>query len=511
MGDGRIRFPYYEISTGKLIGFKYRNIEEEKKTKKKSIKTLNGDMFSVFGLQVKGTNKVLILTEGETDTMAWKQALPECTVWGIPGAQHVERSLTRVLEKALLNYEKIVIAFDNDEAGREGLDVALAMLPPIKTYTVEYPSGCKDACDVLLSGGAKGLKECIKNATQVKPQDIIGDDELIERAMELSENTGNLFGETTGYPELDELIGGWTPGMVAMLAGDTGTGKTSFSLQLVHKLVRNGKNVFFIPLEMTPEQVMLKLVEMELHRAVISDPHAEQPPREMKLAAMRLITKHVKFLNKFGALSNEYLTQQIEIATLAYKSDVVVLDHITAAATANGGGWAEIDQMVYSLKASALQHRIAILIVSHVNKMGQAKRPTADMLRGSASLKQAVDVVLLIHRNHKEGYTELWTGKVDRFIGRMGKVLFEYKNFEFVVYESENLDDSDGDDGEDDIDLEMKKPEFLKRDGKKEAQEYFSSKRGNGTQVPKSVRDDNTQAEPGTTVRARKTGVRRTR
>ena len=509
ISDGRIRFPYYDISNGKLIGFKYRNIEQELDTGKKAIKTLNGEHFSVFGFQVKGTNKILIITEGETDTLAWKQALPECTVWGIPGAQHVERSLTRVMEKALLNYDKIILAFDNDEAGRAGLDVALSMLPPIKTYTIEYPTGCKDACDVLKSSGAKGLKEVVKNATQVKPADIIGDEELIERAMHLSENVDSLFGGTTGYPELDNIVGGWTPGKVLMLAGDSGTGKTSFSLQLVHKLIQNGKNIFFIPLEMTPEQVMLKLVEMELKQAVISDPNAVQPSREKKLAAMKRITQHVKFLNKFGALNSEYLTQQVEVAVHAYKSDVIVLDHITAATTANGGGWGEIDQMIYALKACALQHRIAILVVSHINKMGQAKRPSADMLRGSAALKQAVDVVLLIHRDYKKEVTEIWTGKVDRFIGKMGKILFVFQNFEFVVYEGDGDLESD-DDGEDDIDLEMRKPKEFYRDGKKEAAEYFSTKRGNGNKIPVEVRDGHSSHEPGSTVRARKAGVRRT-
>jgi len=82
-----------------------------------------------------------------------------------------------------------------------------------------------------------------------------------------------------------------------------------------------------------------------------------------------------------------------------------------------------------------------MLVVSHINSMNNAKRPTADMLRGSRGLKQVVDIVLLIHRDFKTGLTELWTGKVDRFIGKNGCLYFKYIDYRFELTEAPGEDD----------------------------------------------------------------------
>jgi len=442
LDTGSIRFPYYDISSGRLVGFKYRDLDkEEAQPTKKFVKAVNGDAFTVFGLQTGG-NKTLILTEGESDTLAWKQAVGEATVWGIPGTQWVDKSLVAVMERLVTSFDRIYIALDSDSAGRDALEVACGMLPPLKTYIVNYPSGCKDACDVLKRDSERGLKSLLKTSTQLKPVDVMDSGNLMDKALELADDAGVMFGVTTGWEPLDELAGGWTPGKIMMLAGDTGTGKTTMVLNMTYNAIKEGLNVFFIPLEMTPEQVLLKLVEIHLRRAIISDPKAVRPSREEMREAMVFITDRVQFLNKFGSLSKDYLVQKIEVMVRAYKTNLVVLDHVTAATQAqSGGGWKDIDELMYALKASALEHRITMLVVSHINSMNNAKRPTADMLRGSRGLKQVVDLVLLIHRDFKTGLTELWTGKVDRFIGKHGCLYFKYIDYRFELTEAPGEDD----------------------------------------------------------------------
>jgi hypothetical protein len=250
---------------------------------------------------------------------------------------------------------------------------------------------------------------------------------------------------------------------------------------------------------MLPEQCLLKLAEMELKRAIISDPNAKLPDKETLKKTTEYLSERITFMNRFGALDKDYLVQQIQVAVLGYKCDIVVLDHITAASTANGGGWAEIDQMIYAIKGAALEHRIPILVISHINGVKHNERPTINMLRGSRALGQAVDVVLFIHRDHKAGYTEVWTGKVDRFIGKMVLMHFQMEDFNFIEIEARNaFDDDDEFNDDDEFDLELHPPEDVYTD--EEAKEYLRKGRDKGK---KQVRKGGTRKQPRSKVRTR--------
>ena len=67
---------------------------------------------------------------------------------------------------------------------------------------------------------------------------------------------------SSGIPEFDERIGGgYLPGRVLLITGDTGTGKTTFSIHFLHQACVEGKKCVLVATEELPEDI-LELSEM---------------------------------------------------------------------------------------------------------------------------------------------------------------------------------------------------------------------------------------------------------
>ncbi|HUF12003.1 MAG TPA: ATPase domain-containing protein [Longimicrobiales bacterium] len=70
---------------------------------------------------------------------------------------------------------------------------------------------------------------------------------------------------STGVPGLDELMGGGIPiGDAVMIAGPTGTGKTTFAAQFVEAAGRNGESVVVAVFEEYPEEYLARLQAREV-------------------------------------------------------------------------------------------------------------------------------------------------------------------------------------------------------------------------------------------------------
>jgi len=77
--------------------------------------------------------------------------------------------------------------------------------------------------------------------------------EAYQAYIEEKEN-GKVSGIKTGFPSVDNNVGGLHDGHLTMLAGSTSMGKSAFSLSLTNNLIKNGKKVHFVSLEMNSKE-----------------------------------------------------------------------------------------------------------------------------------------------------------------------------------------------------------------------------------------------------------------
>ena len=70
---------------------------------------------------------------------------------------------------------------------------------------------------------------------------------------------------SSGIPELDERIGGgYLAGRVLLITGDTGTGKTTFTIHFLHRACLEGKKCILVATEELPEDILVSSEMMGL-------------------------------------------------------------------------------------------------------------------------------------------------------------------------------------------------------------------------------------------------------
>ena len=104
--------------------------------------------------------------------------------------------------------------------------------------------------------------------------------DVFGRLQELSEAGSDVPGLATGFTDLDRTLTGIHPSELVLLAARPGMGKTSFALNvLLHAGKFSGKTVVFFSLEMSREQLAIRLISNEAFLDNKKPSPASSPPR----------------------------------------------------------------------------------------------------------------------------------------------------------------------------------------------------------------------------------------
>ena len=144
----KLRF-YYFSSDGALQGAKVKG--------KDKTFTCEGKVNSLYGIQLfrhKTTNKQkkIVITEGEMDCLSVWEAQPNWDVVSIPnGAQSAKKAIQNNYEW-LNHYDKIVLFFDNDEAGLKAtervLEIKNQVSNQLEIHCLNLPEKYKDISEL---------------------------------------------------------------------------------------------------------------------------------------------------------------------------------------------------------------------------------------------------------------------------------------------------------------------------------------------------------------------------
>lgn len=176
----------------------------------------------------------------------------------------------------------LILALDNDDAGKRAQSQLETKLHAAGAWvsTVDLTGGLNDPNDALLADKA-GFGERVKTAVK----DAAALASAAERAALVPMTmTANAFWAAVSHPEMMistgirsvdvALGGGLTPFGITVLGGRTGTGKTSFALQIASSVISGGRPVLYVPLEMSALQLTAKNL---VRFAAISSPVTGAP------------------------------------------------------------------------------------------------------------------------------------------------------------------------------------------------------------------------------------------
>ena len=233
--DKVLVFPFYD-ENGKLVFIKYRNTEfngsGNKEWCEKNCKPI------LFGMkQCDGFDR-LVITEGQIDSLSVDSAGINNAVsvpTGANGFTWVPYCFDWVSK-----FKEIVVFGDFEKGHMTLLDDIRKRFPcRIKRVRESDYRGCKDANEILKKFGPESVKNAVENAEMVP----------INRVLSLADvesvNIYKLPKLKTGIGELDKFLCGGIPfGIVCLVSGKRGDGKSTFASQLMAQAVEQGYQTF---------------------------------------------------------------------------------------------------------------------------------------------------------------------------------------------------------------------------------------------------------------------------
>ena len=230
---------------------------------------------------------------------------------------------------------------------------------------------------------------------------------VYERLNELAASDSAVPGLSTGLPDVDMAISGLNKSDLILLAARPGMGKTSFALNmLLHAGKFSGKTVVFFSLEMSREQLAMRLISGESfvdNKKLVTGKLGEEDWTKIAAASAAL--------NQTQILIDD--NPSLSVADMNAKCrrlenlGLVVIDYLQLMTSAGKGGGGESRQQVVSdmsrmLKIMAKELNVPVICLSQLSRANEKrddKRPMLSDLRESGAIEQDADIVLFLYRD----------------------------------------------------------------------------------------------------------------
>lgn len=393
-----IRFPYYS-QTGQLVAFKSRDEEKDFRW------TGKNEDHTLFGQQLWGQGKAIVITEGEIDCMSVYQARPTWPVVSLPnGAQAAKKALQHQL-KWLMGFEEIILLFDNDDPGKIAAQDCATLFPHDKLF-IAATQPYKDANEALTAKDTDAIRQALWNKKQYSPKTVIDGRELFALA------TRPLHGRDADWPfsSLNTITGGLRKGELVTVTAGSGVGKSTFCGEVAQTLVDQNQSVGYIALEESLQRTALRLMSVKANRPLHLN--NELPIDDLKTAFdASLGTGRVYLRDGFGSVDPDAILSDCRFMALAKEVKWIILDHLSILMSGNDTYDERklIDVTMTKLRSFVEETGIGMILISHL------KRPQTDKghedgaqvslghLRGSHSIVQLSDMVIALERNLSAG------------------------------------------------------------------------------------------------------------
>ena len=234
--------------------------------------------------------------------------------------------------------------------------------------------------------------------------------DVYDRLEELAASDQAIPGLSTGLRDLDRAISGLNKSDLILLAARPGMGKTSMALNiLLDAGKKSGKNVAFFSLEMSREQLALRLIASECfvdNKKLVTGKLTDEDWESVAAAADSLNRSAIFIDDDSSVTVADILAKCRRVENLG----MIIIDYLQLMQSAGGksrGGENRqqiVSDISRSLKLMAKELNVPVLCLSQLSRANESrtdKRPMLSDLRESGAIEQDADIVLFLYR---EGY-----------------------------------------------------------------------------------------------------------
>lgn len=385
---------------------------------------------------VKAGGMTLYITEGEEDAIALRHMLivmqrgtayenQDIAVVSLPGGIHsAVQAISRHLGDINKIWQKVVLAFDNDEEGRKGAKEVKAKILP-NAQIAMLPA--KDANACLRNGLMKACRDaCVFQSAKPTATSLLSINELIEEALEEV-----VWGASYPWEGLTELTYGQRKKELIAIGAGTGIGKSLIAHELAaHNFKEHSWKTLGIMMEESPAETVRNVCG-KLDSIPYHVPGTEYDRDILRATAQRL-NGHYLVWNPDESTGAEETWEKIKstIREHGEEIDCLMLDNMTTLSEGLGSSERNdfIGKVCKELVDLAMKFDFEAIIFSHLNSPDKNAKPHeaggrvhenqftgsraimryAHMMIGFERNKQAVDPncsIIRLLKNRKYGKT----------------------------------------------------------------------------------------------------------
>lgn len=234
----------------------------------------------------------------------------------------------------------------------------------------------------------------VARATRKKRTERVPIQLYIEEAKKINEHAGEVQGLSTGFKGTDDLTLGMTGGELIIVSGPPSAGKTQLVTHWAYYNAKNAHKVLFVTLEMTKAQL-----------------------------TNRVMAASGTDLSELGYGAIEYQKEDdltsLDIPLLVADAvkdncELIVIDHLQFFADeTKDDKWSAAASAVRDFKVAARANEVPVILIVHINKLKENKRPTVNDIQGSALIRGHADQILLVWRDERPGATKLEANTIE--------------------------------------------------------------------------------------------------
>ncbi len=224
----------------------------------------------------------------------------------------------------------------------------------------------------------------VARQTRKKRSERVPIQNYIEQAKEIKKLAGTVQGLSTGFKGTDDLTMGMTPGELIVVSGPPSSGKTQMTTHWAYHNAKAGTKVLFVTMEMTKPQMTERFMGAaetdlsELEHGII------EYQKEDELASVDI----------------PYLVADAVKAG----TKLIIIDHLQYFSDDGDENEArQLGRICKEFKLAAVTNNVPVVLIVHITKLRDGKKPTGNDLRGSSLIRQHADQLLMVWRDDRPG------------------------------------------------------------------------------------------------------------
>lgn len=419
-------FPFYD-EKGVLQFVKYRKTDFDKAKDANKEWCEASTKPILFGMkQCDDSFDTLVLTEGQLDSLAVATA-------EIPNAVSVPtgaKGFTWIpyCWDWLCKWKKIIVFGDFEKGSISLLDeLAKRLKDRVEHVREDNYKDCKDANEILLKYGAEQVRKCVEESVKLPIDNVID----LADVKELDPYSIEKI--PTGIADVDNLLCGGIPfGVVTIVTGKSGKGKSTFVGQIITRALNKGDNVFVYSGEM-PNYLFKNAIDFQIAGPanVVEEDRRDYVKRYVRKSAKDKIVEWYRgkcMLYDRTMVKDEDtdLLNTIERMIVSQNVRVIVIDNLMTMINktrVKGSKLEAQSEVSNALEDMARFYNVCIILVAHKRKdSGIDDEDMDDSIRGDSDIVNSAGVIIHYNvnkdENTMENYPRIISVTKNRVFGR---------------------------------------------------------------------------------------------